>query len=337
MKMTASHNSFLTNTVNINPSRLKDLNGSVEAVYSALVADDELGPLILGKDPQGSWAHKTIIKPVNGNEFDADFMLHMSEQPDWAGSPSTYIAEVHAALTRNGTYATMVKPPKCRCIRVVYAGDYHVDIVPIVRLGDGRLVIVNSDDDDWEDTDPAGFTRWMKEKNGATNGNLKQVIRMMKYLRDHHGNFKRTRSVILTALIGERVDTTKPLIDPSYYEDVPTTLVNLLEDLNAWLQANPTFPSIPDPSGATDPTGQPVTFDHRWKPEDYANFSSKIATIAADARAAYDADRINDSLALWQRVFGSDFEQPSGSSSSAGASSAAGAAGISAIRSGRGG
>lgn len=339
MRMTASFNAFMTNTVNINKTRLANLDLSVPAIFDALQADGEIGSIVLGYEPQGSWAHETIIKPAEGVEFDADFMLVMKEQPDWADSPKTYITKVHDALTRNGTYTDLVKPPKCRCVRVVYAGDYHVDVVPFVTLSDGRQVIVNGDDDEWEDTDPAGFTVWMKTKNDITGGNLKRVIRLLKYLRDHRDNFRLTRSVLLTAMLGERVDATKKVGDPAYYEDLPTTFYHLIIDLNTWLKANPTKPSIADPSGATDPDGNPVTFDHRWTPEIYLAFCNKISTIAADTKAAYeDETSVAHSLQLWQKVFGPDFKLPSSSSaSSTSGGAAAGTAGLASVASGRGG
>ncbi|BBU22465.1 MULTISPECIES: SMODS domain-containing nucleotidyltransferase [Mycobacterium] len=82
--------------------------------------------LITGKRPQGSWAHRTIIDPAVGdNEFDADFMLDMSENPDWADNPKACIGEVHAALHRHSTYGTMPHSRKCRCVRLVYANSMH--------------------------------------------------------------------------------------------------------------------------------------------------------------------------------------------------------------------
>lgn len=340
MKMTASFNAFMTNTVNINQTRLNNLDVSVPAIVDALQADSEIGTIVLGYDPQGSWPHKTIIKPAEGVEFDADVMLILEEKSDWADSPKTYITKVHDALACHGIYKSLVKPAKCRCVRVAYAGDYHVDIVPLVALSDGRRVIVNGDDDTWEDTDPTGFTTWMKQKNDLTSGNLKRVIRLFKYLRDHRDDFKRTRSVLLTAMLGERVDATKKISDPAYYEDLPTTFLHLITDLDTWLQANPTKPSIVDPSGATDPVGNPVTFDHRWTDDTYLAFRSKVSTVAAATKAAFEDDTsIEHSLELWQKVFGPDFKLPSKSSAgSAGAAgAAAGTAGLSSVASGRGG
>lgn len=336
MKMTASFNSFMTNTVNINKSRLGNLDESVPAIYHALQDDTEIGDKVVDYDPQGSRAHETIIKPGEGVEFDADFLLIMDEVPGWSDSPKTYLDEVHAALARHGTYKELVKPTKDRCVRVVYAGDYHVDIVPFINLSDGRQVIVNGRTDEWEDTDPAGFTAWMKQKNDTTGGNLKRVIRLLKYLRDHRDHFRRTRSVLLTAMVGERVDATRKLSDPRYYEDLPTAFFHLVTDLNDWLQANPTKPSIIDPSGVTDKYGNPITFDHRWNQDIYTAFRDKMATTAAHTKTAYEDDTSTDhSLELWQKVFGSDFKLPP-SSGSGGTSSGAGA-GFSAAASGRGG
>src|SRR5439155_26471449 len=67
MKLIRHFDHFLSETVNLNRSRLDSLDGSVDAVYAALRADPEIGDPIVAKIPQGSWAHRTIIKPLPGN------------------------------------------------------------------------------------------------------------------------------------------------------------------------------------------------------------------------------------------------------------------------------
>ena len=158
MKLTDYFNVLLKDTVNLGQVKLDLLDSRVDSVYKALKADDQIGSLILGKTPQGSWAHRTIINPVGSNEFDADFMLNMSENPDWADDPKQYIEAVYAALHRHSTYGNMPHSRKCRCVRLVYANSMHLDIVPHLNLADGREVIVNRDDNDWELTNPQGFT-----------------------------------------------------------------------------------------------------------------------------------------------------------------------------------
>jgi len=331
MQLADHFNVLLKDTVNLSQWKLDLLNNRVEAVYKALKADEQIGSLILGKTPQGSWAHRTIINPVGSNEFDADFMLDMSENPDWAGSPKTYIDEVYAALHRHSIYGEMPHSRKCRCVRLVYANSMHIDIVPHLNLADGREVIVNRDDNDWEVTDPQGFTDWMRTKDALAGGNLRKVIRLMKYLRDHKNSFTGTRSILLTTLLGEQVTELRTLLDPGYYSSVPTTLRNVVMDLDAWLQARPTKPSIPDPSGSG------VTFDHRWDQATYGYFRDRIHLHAAEIAEAYKEEDKDRSIEMWQGIFGNGFKASATSSSSAKFPAAAPAAASTVGRSGRAG
>lgn len=330
MKLTHYFDAFMKNTVNLDDYKLRSLKTSVDALYGALQADTELGPIVEDMDPQGSWAQKTIIKQVEGKEFDADFMIVLTEQEGW--TPKQYINAVFNALRRNGNYKDKVKK-KNRCVRVTYANDYHVDIVPFLCLSTGRQVICNAETDEWEDTDPDEFTAWMKRRDDTAKGNLRRTIRLMKYLRDHRLNFRLTRSVILTVLLGERVDAGKKITDPNYYGEIPNTFVHIVEDLNDWLQARPTLPPLPDPSGANN------DFGHRWTQDSYDNLRAKVKTLAADARAALDDDEGHEeSAALWQNIFGPEFKRPPDKGTGAGdAAGAAGAGAVSSVQSGRDG
>lgn len=331
MKLTDYFNFLLRDTINLGQVKLDLLDSRVDTVYKALKSDEQIGHLILGKTPQGSWAHKTIINPVGDNEFDADFMLDMSENPDWSDDPKMYIEEVYAALHRHSTYGNMPHSRKCRCVRLVYANSMHLDIVPHLNLADGREVIVNRDDNDWELTNPQGFTDWMKDKDALAKGNLRKVIRLMKYLRDHKKSFTGTRSILLTTLLGEQVAELRTLLDPSYYSDVPTALLHLVKDLDAWLQARPIKPSIPDPSGSG------VTFDHRWEQSTYSYFRDRIHVHAAEIEEAYEEENKERSIELWQGIFGVGFKAPATSSNSAKFPAAAPAAASTVGRSGRAG
>lgn len=322
---------LLKDTVNLSQPKLDLLETRVDSIYEALKADDQIGSLISGKSPQGSWAQRTIINPVGKNEFDADFMLDMKENPDWSGSPKTYIDQVYAALDRHSKYGDMPHSRKCRCVSLVYANSMHVDIVPHLNLADGREVIVNRDDNDWEKTNPQGFSAWMKEKDSIANGNLRKVIRLMKYLRNHRNSFTGTRSILLTTLLGERVTEHQVISNPGYYGNVPTTLLHVIKDLDAWLQEWPTKPSIPDPSNPG------VTFDHRWNQDTYDYFRDRIHTHAADIEKAYEEPDKYRSVKMWQDIFGGGFKAPTSLSSSAKFPAAASAADSIVRRSGRAG
>lgn len=304
MKLTGHFNTLLSDTVNLSKFNLDLLDERVEKIYAALKADSVLGPYVRDKIPQGSWAHRTIIKPQPEKEFDADFLLWLDEHPEWSTDPGRYIGEVYAALGRNSVYADMPRTRKCRCVRLTYANLFHVDIVPYLILPGGRQVIVNRDDGVWEDTNPTGFTQWMRDKDKITGGDLRRVIRLLKFLRDHKGTFLGTRSIILTTLVGNVVDEGKKIWDSGYYADVPTTLRNITQDLDAWLQARTTRPSIEDPSRCG------TTFDHRWDDTTYNNFRDKMHTYAAAIDEAYRETNPARSVELWQHIFGDGFKAP---------------------------
>lgn len=309
MKLLSYFDYFLTETVNLNDTRLRRLDDSGAAIFRALQADEEIGSLVIAMISTGSRAHRLIIKPLPGKEFDGDFLVEMAENDDWADHPKTYIDKLYAAIHRHSTYGDMPHTRKCRCVRIGYEGDFHVDLVPFVRLADGRKVIVNRDEDTWEDTDPEGFTEWIRDKDSITGGTLRAVIRILKFLRDHKGTFDGTRSVILTTIVGERIEEWKKTGDPNYYCDIPTTLLHVVQDLDAWLQANPYRPSIFDPSGSG------TTFDHRWNDAAYENLRDRIHTYAADIKEAYEEKDKETSLEMWQAIFGDGFKAPPSKSS----------------------
>lgn len=311
MLHTSSFASLLRDVVNINQTRLDELQTNVDAVFDALSAAENLDGSVVRYIPQGSWPHKTIIKPLDGCEFDADILVEFAEHGDWDDDPIAYLDGLTEALNSHGTYSDKIDGEvHSRCVRVIYANEHHLDIVAYRILDDGRKVIVNRDTGDWEDTDPEEFTTWIRDKDGISDDNFRKVVRLLKYLRDFHGIFAETPSIILTALAGAVVTPERKAADPGYYTNVPTALRNIVGDLNRQLDANDLMPTIEDPSGATHPDGTPVTFDHRWDQNAYDTLRCDIAQLAIDVDAAYyeaDSDR---SVELWQHVFGDGFRGP---------------------------
>lgn len=99
-------NHFLRDHVNLNQSRVDTLHSRVSSLDTALeestIFEDRLeGSLI----PQGSFAHRTIIKPLSGNDFDADVLLPMAEQDEW--EPKKYTLELKKALDAVPRYAAL--------------------------------------------------------------------------------------------------------------------------------------------------------------------------------------------------------------------------------------
>lgn len=330
MKHTDYFKNFLDNTVNLSKFKLETLSSRVDSIYDALKNDEDLKPILKKKIPQGSWPQKTIINPQNGKSFDGDFMVQMVENPEWESDKKKYGDAIYNVLHKTSPYKNMPHGRKCRCVYVNYANNaMHVDIVPFVLRSDGTQWIVNRDENKWERTDTEGFTDWMKDKDKIANRRLREVIRIMKFLRDHKNSFTGTKSILLTTLLGEQVQAWRTIGDPGYYGDLPTALLHIVSDLDDWLQARPFKPVIMDPSGSG------TSFDHRWTQETYSYFRDRIHAHAAEIKAAYDETDFDESVKKWQALFGDGFKAPASSESNSKYSSvgsgaaAAGAATIS--------
>lgn len=297
MKLHAYFKHFLENTVNLDDSRIETLNKRVDVISSFLRNHEVFGEYFLEVIPQGSFAQRTIIKPVGSREYDADVLLSLKEHPDWP--PAQYTQELYKAFEGSGRYKGM-SHRRTRCVYIDYADPFHVDVVPYVE---SRLAITDNKTDDWVRSDPESFTAWLEGKTRITGGRLPAILRLLKYLRDSKTTFS-VKSVILTILVGESIEAWRTSIDADRYKDIPTALVNIVEDLDQYLQANYFIPAIWDPAG----TGQ--DFSARWDQDGYANFRRQIHHYAGKIREAYDEPDKVTSLAAWQAIFGSGFQAP---------------------------
>lgn len=296
MKFTDDFRDFLKDDVNLNQTRLDTLNARVVTIreFLSTTLPDDLLEMI----PSGSWAHRTIIRPVtDADGFDADILVKLKHQPE--RTPSDYIEILYAALRGSNTYREMVTR-KTRCVRVNYAGEFHMDLVPHVEF-EGVGWIVNRLEPDtngrFERSNPERFTSWLADKQADSNSHFVPTIRLLKYLRDYKNTFT-AKSIILTTLCGNQVGSSLG----RFYEDVPTTFVLLLEAVAAKLPV--AMPSILDPAGSGD------DFASRYKDEwNYENFRKMISSYAAKARAALDSTDRTESILLWRAIFGDGFKR----------------------------
>src|SRR5438128_3396415 len=146
MKFVDHFNAFLANEVNLSQARLDQLDERVGAIDNFLSSGtDEISSRFVQMIPQGSYAHRTIINPVGKyDEFDADLLLELTEEPDW--SPSDYVEELYKVFRSSARYRGMVSR-HARCVKVDYANEFHIDVVPYVERH-GEHYITNRDDDE---------------------------------------------------------------------------------------------------------------------------------------------------------------------------------------------
>ena len=297
---------FLKEEVNLNQSRLDRLNTSVAAVTEYLTKN------LAGYEKverQGSHALRTIIKPIDeSREYDADGLLYMEYCN--TNEPKDYINEVYSCLRENDVYAEKARR-KTRCVVLDYAGDFHLDVVPCLISEDEKQYICNNKTNEFEKTDGTGYRDWFNDKNGFTHGNLKRVTRLLKYLRDHKGNFS-VKSVLLTTLIGNTVIDGN---DGSEFESIPDALKTVSDRINDFLQSNLTMPRI------SNPVLPEEDFTRHWDQRKYENFRKLFNVYNEKINAAYIEVEHDESIDKWRDVFGDGFGRKKGNGKDAGSKS----------------
>ena len=297
---------FLSDHVNLNDTRLDRLKSGVRGV------NGHLKEHLTGyqkMEPQGSYAFRTLIKPVDDNdEYDADIQIVMNPNSKW--EPGDYVLEVRRTLADNQTYADKLRL-KSRCVTVDYAGDFHLDVVPRVTIN-GKHYICNRKDNKFEETDGIGYRDWINDKNRITVGNLKRVIRLLKYLRDHKNSLT-AKSILLTTLAGDTIKASDE--GKAWVSTDADTLVTVLTRLDDYLQQHPNMPKVKNPVLATE------DFNRHWDQQKYANFRNRVHSYAQTARKAKDEPSSEKAIQLWRELFGDDFGKGSSGGGNGGSNS----------------
>ena len=125
-----------------------------------------LGPNIY---PQGSMKLGTTVKPLGGEPHDLDLVLQLSLDHDHV-DPMRLIQKLYGFLEQHGTYGPMTSL-KNRCVRIEYADDFYLDLLPACRnsvRGGTCIKVPDRALQGWTDSNPLGYAKWFKEKSVLT-------------------------------------------------------------------------------------------------------------------------------------------------------------------------
>jgi len=299
MKLLSHFDNFLKDTVDLNQTRIDTLESRVETITDFVKGSDEFQDSFIEAKAQGSWAHKTIIKPSEKSpSFDADVVVYLKEIENWEAKD--YVEKLYKIFKGHGTYKDLVHR-NTRCVVIDYVGEFHIDVVPCIRkevllgiLKDEEFVC-NRLTNELEPTAPQDYTDWfINQDKTVTNHRLIKAIRLAKYMRDIKGNFS-VKSILLTTLLAHQVD------DWESYPDLPTALKKLFNALNDFLQKHEAMPII------ENPVLDDEDFNRHWDQTKYSNFREKISFYTEKINAAYDEPKRLDSIKKWREVFGDSF------------------------------
>ena len=278
--------------VQIPPSTDKAVRERYRAIGSYLTDSPQLHGFVPRLFPQGSYRLGTTVRPIRRDEFDLDFVVELAALSPPASSRDVY-DRVARALESNGVYARRLER-RDRCLRIRYAGAFHIDVVPAVpNTGHARGGILIPTHVGarwgWAATDPRGYINWFEGRNvrpemraAVLAGEMEQLppnggksalqlgIQLIK--RYQHKQLVdedlRTPSIVLTTVAANTFDGSSPL--PSAFDLVLRELLSLAGRSPA--------PPVPNPTIQTE------NLARKWSesPETYREFGRWVERLHGD-------------------------------------------------------
>lgn len=291
MKLNDYFKKFVGN-ISLNPTRTSRIESALIHWEDNFKEDEELKELFLDFYPQGSYSTDTGIKPKNDGEFDVDaiLLLELDEDED---EPNDVLKRIAIRIKSHKEFEDRVKV-KDRCVRIDYAGDFHVDIVPALP-SDSVIKIPSRKDKEWCKTNPAGFTNWCNAINSKTDGHFAKVVKILKHWRDDNvGEDTAPKSILMTTLIGHSF-----VHKTSIAESLAETLDDLIPYLEDLIEEDEVF--------VQNPSLEDENLARNWDHTKAERFLKKVKKLKEDCKDALNEKDKEASIEKWQSIFGKSY------------------------------
>jgi hypothetical protein len=207
-----------------------------QLIATLLSEDDYFKDAQIDIYSQGSLRIGTTVKPLSNQEFDLDFVLEVTGLAETkTGHPVQFLNDITDILKKHGTYEDMVEKMN-RCVRLTYANDFHMDILPGKPTNGEHPNCIEVPDrkaEAWKPSNPKGYADWFEDiaadyqpygemqKMFEASANvdplpglepleqkppLKRAVQLLKRHRDivfEHDQGNAPISIVLTTLAGE--------------------------------------------------------------------------------------------------------------------------------------
>lgn len=135
-----------------------------ETIAGILENDEIFSGMKLNIYPQGSFRLKTTVKPLTNEEYDLDFVAELPI--DSIMTPNELYNHIARILKHDGIHNNMIEL-KSRCVRVKYANDFHLDIMPgkLINGYTHEIIVPDKQLKQWyHHSNPIGFAEWFENQ-----------------------------------------------------------------------------------------------------------------------------------------------------------------------------
>lgn len=241
---------------------------------------------------QGSFALKTLVKPISG-EIDLDdgvYLQNLKEKKnDWVKTET-----VHGWILKAVENHTNEIRDKKNCVRIVYANDYHVDL-PIYGIeknsNSEKYYVAKNGEEQWVISDPKEFKDWFYKKLNEEGEQLRNIIKYLKAWRDYTG-LKKLTGIVITVLVVNNFQKKPDRDDESIYKTVEGILSALKNDKK-----------VLNPNNDNEDL-------FRCNEDDKEKIINKLKNLFDNMKTALEEKEVVKSCENWALIFGDRFPVP---------------------------
>jgi len=238
---------------------------------------------------QGSYALRTIVNPIDG-EYDIDdgvYLQNIEEENNWP-SPQTVHKWIYSAVKGH----TREDPiDKRTCIRVVYSGEYHIDL-PIYAISDNNYYLAEKSNSGWHISNPKKFHDWFMTQLKINSEQLRTIVKYLKAWADYQRKYNRSilpSGLILTVLTTENCEN-RERDDAAFGRTVKNIYQKICNEFEV-----------------CNPVDEYEILTERLTDKQRNNFVELIFKLMNSANEALGCENKKEACEIWRREFGDRF------------------------------
>ena len=230
---------------------------------------------------QGSYKMGTMVIGKDGT-YDVDLGIYFLTKPNvQPHSLQNYVLNAVKDYTLNST------EHREKCIRVIYAGDFDIDLPVYYKTPNDKHPFLATKNK-WIESDPKEICDWFEKKKDK-NGQLARLVKYFKgwaYTRAK----KMPSGIALSVWVAKKYKSHKR-DDIAFYQ----TALEIQEDFGVF------YTDILNPATPND------NLLAKLSREQIRNFETAFKHLVKDAKQALDQNRVAKSCNIWKNQFGDKF------------------------------
>lgn len=281
----------------LDKTRAEKMETAYKALYELIKRDTIFFQnLDLELYSQGSTRIGTTVKPINGDDFDLDTVMHIYDVYSKFDPSKVYNALLR--IIEADDYYKSICVKKDRCIRLNYKSDFHIDILPACMENTNdrqKIAIPEKKLASWSFGNPKGFAEWFlklansveqsmlsgfaKALNEAkieseplpdddvySKTPLQQAVQLVKRYRDVYFQNKEypVSSIVLTTLMGLNYS-----MEDNIFDTIDNAIAKIRNGYATSVRSNVKFKIL-------NPVNPAEDFTDSWTVENYKSFNEFV-------------------------------------------------------------